>query len=139
MRISAALPHGVTAFLFEAARQRRELEGRLVDAVEAEGFAEVILPIVDYLEPYEPLLNPASRGELYRFIDRDGKLANRHLALQPFCLLAFRRESGLRGSWLGLEPFPGTVDHFFELIGHGHAFLLHKSVAGPWRNVPMAL
>jgi len=74
VRISAALPHGVTAFLFEAARQRRELEDRLVRALEEAGFSEVILPIVDYLEPYEPLLNPATRGELYRFIDRDGEL-----------------------------------------------------------------
>lgn len=74
MRISAALPHGVTAFLFEAARQRRNLESRLVTTLEEAGFSEVILPIVDYLEPYEPLLNPAARGELYRFIDRDGEL-----------------------------------------------------------------
>lgn len=74
MRISAALPHGVTAFLFEAARDRRELECRLVEILEEAGFSEVILPIVDYLEPYEPLLNPAARGELYRFIDRDGEL-----------------------------------------------------------------
>ena len=74
MRISAALPHGVTAFLFDAARRRRELETRLVETLEGAGFSEVILPIVDYLEPYEPLLNPAARGELYRFIDRDGEL-----------------------------------------------------------------
>lgn len=74
MRISAALPHGVTAFLFEPARQRRELEARLVKTLQEAGFSEVILPIVDYLEPYEPLLNPAARGELYRFIDRDGEL-----------------------------------------------------------------
>lgn len=74
MRISAALPHGVTAFLFEAARRRRELEARLVRVLEGAGFSEVILPIVDYLEPYEPLLNPAARGELYRFIDRDGEV-----------------------------------------------------------------
>jgi ATP phosphoribosyltransferase regulatory subunit HisZ len=74
VRISAALPHGVTAFLFEAAQRRRELETRMVETLEDAGFSEVILPIVDYLEPYEPLLNPAARGELYRFIDRDGEL-----------------------------------------------------------------
>jgi ATP phosphoribosyltransferase regulatory subunit len=74
VKISADLPQGVTALLFESARRRRALEARMVAALEAEGFAEVVLPIVDYLEPYEALLTPASRGELYRFVDRDGEL-----------------------------------------------------------------
>lgn len=74
MRISAGLPQGVTALLFDSARRRRRLEARLVRGLEAEGFAEVVLPILDYLEPYEPLLTPVSRGELYRFVDRDGEL-----------------------------------------------------------------
>jgi ATP phosphoribosyltransferase regulatory subunit len=73
MRVSAALPIGVAALLFESARRRREAEGRLVALFEAAGYAEVILPILDYLEPYEALLTPASRSELYRFIDRDGE------------------------------------------------------------------
>ena len=74
MRISAGLPRGVAALLFAAARRRRRLEARLAAALEAAGFSEVVLPIVDYLEPYEPLLTAASRGELYRFVDRDGEL-----------------------------------------------------------------
>lgn len=73
MRVSAALPIGVAALLFESARRRREAEGRLVALFEEGGYAEVILPILDYLEPYEELLTSASRGELYRFIDRDGE------------------------------------------------------------------
>ncbi|HEX2164041.1 MAG TPA: ATP phosphoribosyltransferase regulatory subunit, partial [Thermoanaerobaculia bacterium] len=74
MRISASLPQGVAALLFGAARRRRELEARLVERLSAAGFDEVVLPIVDYLEPYEPLLAAAGRGELYRFVDRDGEL-----------------------------------------------------------------
>lgn len=74
MRISAALPHGVTALLFEAASRRRELEKRLVDLLEAGGFAEVVLPILDYLEPYQAVLTPEARGELYQLIDRDGEV-----------------------------------------------------------------
>lgn len=74
MKVSAELPQGVTALLFDSARRRRELERRLVGSLEEAGFQEVILPILDYLEPYEPLLTPASRGELYRFVDRDGEL-----------------------------------------------------------------
>jgi len=74
VRISAALPTGMAALLFEAARRRRELEGRMVGELDAAGYSEVILPILDYFEPYEPFLTDASRGELYRFIDRDGEL-----------------------------------------------------------------
>lgn len=74
MKISADLPQGVTALLFDTARRRRGLEARMVATLEERGFAEVVLPIVDYAEPYEPLLTPASRGELYRFVDRDGEL-----------------------------------------------------------------
>jgi len=74
MRISAALPHGVSALFAESARRRRVLEASLVACLEGAGFDEVMLPIVDYLEPYEPLLTPVSRRELYQFVDRDGEL-----------------------------------------------------------------
>ena len=74
MRVSAALPTGVAALLFESARRRRDAEDRLVARLREAGYSEVILPILDYLEPYESLLTPASRGELYRFVDRDGEL-----------------------------------------------------------------
>lgn len=74
MRVSAALPTGVAALLFESARQRREAEERLTVRLRDSGYAEVILPILDYLEPYESLLTPATRSELYRFVDRDGEL-----------------------------------------------------------------
>jgi ATP phosphoribosyltransferase regulatory subunit HisZ len=74
VRVSAALPTGVAALLFESARRRRDAEERLVARLREAGYSEVILPILDYLEPYEPLLTPATRGELYRFVDRDGEL-----------------------------------------------------------------
>jgi ATP phosphoribosyltransferase regulatory subunit len=74
MRVSAALPAGVTALFFAAAEERRRLEERLVSRLLAAGYAEVVLPILDYFEPYEPLLPAAGRGELYRFIDRSGEV-----------------------------------------------------------------
>ena len=73
MRVSAALPIGVAALLFESARRRRAAESRLTEMLERAGYGEVILPILDYVEPYEALLTAASRSELYRFIDRDGE------------------------------------------------------------------
>lgn len=73
MKVTAALPSGVSALFFDSARRRRQLEGDLVELLEGCGYGEVILPILDYLEPYEPLLSTGARGELYRFIDRDGE------------------------------------------------------------------
>ncbi|HEX6902594.1 MAG TPA: ATP phosphoribosyltransferase regulatory subunit [Thermoanaerobaculia bacterium] len=95
MRVSAALPTGVAALLFESARQRREAEERLTARLRDSGYAEVILPILDYLEPYESLLTPATRGELYRFVDRDGELIALRSDFTPMLarLLAPRIES----------------------------------------------
>ena len=62
---------------------------------EEAGYAEVILPILDYLEPYESLLTPATRGELYRFVDRDGELLALRADFTPMLarLLAPRLDS----------------------------------------------
>ena len=51
MRISAALPPGVTALLFDEAARRRRFEEIAVAAFEERGFSEVVLPILDYFEP----------------------------------------------------------------------------------------
>ncbi len=74
MRISAALPTGVAALLFESAARRRALEAALVPLLERRGYGEAILPVLDYAAPYEPLLDERGRGELYRFVGRDGEL-----------------------------------------------------------------
>ena len=73
MRVTAGLPAGVSALLFEAARARRRLERSLAERLEAAGYAEVLLPILDYFDPYRDLLVGAER-ELYRFVDREGEL-----------------------------------------------------------------
>ncbi len=75
MKVSAALPTGVAALFFDSARHHRELEERLVGRLRESGFSEVILPVIDYLEPYEAMLpGSVSRDELYRFVDRDGEV-----------------------------------------------------------------
>lgn len=75
MKVSAALPTGVAALFFDSARHHRELEEKLVRRLIAGGFSEVILPVVDYLEPYEAMLaSTVSRDELYRFVGRDGEV-----------------------------------------------------------------
>lgn len=74
MRLSSTLPAGVSALFFDSAARLRRLEADLATALEELGFHEAVLPIVDYFAPYEPLLQPAVRSELYRFADRDGEL-----------------------------------------------------------------
>lgn len=74
MRITSAFPTGVTALLFEEAERRRRFEQLVIGELRERDFAEVILPILDYFEPYEALVSAEARDELYRFVDRDGEL-----------------------------------------------------------------
>lgn len=74
MKVTASLPTGVAALFFESARRRRLVEEAMVARLEAGGFSEVLLPIVDYADPYDDLPSLVRRGELYRFVDRDGEL-----------------------------------------------------------------
>jgi ATP phosphoribosyltransferase regulatory subunit len=62
--------------LAEATARRRRIEARFVDAFEAAGFNEVILPIIDYVEPYASLIDSAAAKQSYRFIDREGDLVS---------------------------------------------------------------
>lgn len=66
------LPRGVQAFLFEAAARRRRAEEAVASRLAAAGLAEVILPVLDYADPY---LGVTAEGDerLYRFIDRQGQ------------------------------------------------------------------
>ena len=64
MRISAALPTGVAALLFESAARRRAVESRLLPLLEVRGYGEAILPVLDYADPYQHLLDERQRGEL---------------------------------------------------------------------------
>jgi ATP phosphoribosyltransferase regulatory subunit len=57
----------------ETARRRR-IEARFVDAFGAAGFEEVVLPIIDYVEPYASLVDSTAAKQSYRFVDREGDL-----------------------------------------------------------------
>jgi ATP phosphoribosyltransferase regulatory subunit len=95
MRISATLPTGVAALLFESARRLRETESGLVERLSSAGYQEVILPILDYVEPYEAMSLANARAEIYRFVDRDGELLALRSDFTPMLarLLAPRLES----------------------------------------------
>lgn len=131
MRVSAGLPHGVTGILFEEARERRRLEAAFVEELQDAGYSEVILPILDYSEPYEPLLTASTREQLYRFVDRDGELLVLRADFTPLLarLLAPRLgtlELPLRAFYRGdvvrhQEVRPGRLREYYavgaELLG----------------------
>ena len=65
-------PTGVRPLLIEETARRRRIEAAITPNLERRGYAEVLLPIIDYAEPY------AATGldgrQTYRFVDRDGEL-----------------------------------------------------------------
>jgi ATP phosphoribosyltransferase regulatory subunit len=67
-------PTGVRALLIEETARRRRVEGRFVGALEGAGFAEVVLPIIDYADPYAPFVDRTGTKASYRFVDREGEL-----------------------------------------------------------------
>ena len=66
------LPRGVQALLFEAAERRRTAEESVVATLRAAGLREVILPVLDYADPYAGVTAEGDE-RLYRFLDRDGQ------------------------------------------------------------------
>lgn len=118
MRLSAGLPAGVSALLFDEARRRRELEADLVATLEAGDFREVILPVLDYYEPYAPLLTRSARGELYRFADRDGQM----LALRgDFTPMLARLLAPRFDAWHADEGEPLRVYYRGDVVRHQEA------------------
>jgi ATP phosphoribosyltransferase regulatory subunit HisZ len=64
----------VRPLLVEETARRRRTESRFVDLLEGAGFDEVLLPIIDYAEPYASIASPDAKRQSYRFVDRDGEL-----------------------------------------------------------------
>ena len=60
--------------LVEETARRRRAESRFVSLLEDAGFDEVLLPIIDYAEPYASISSADAKKQSYRFIDRDGEL-----------------------------------------------------------------
>jgi ATP phosphoribosyltransferase regulatory subunit len=67
-------PTGVRPLLVDAAARRKRIEQRFVEQLDAAGFSEVILPILDYVDVYEPVTPRDAAKKTYRFVDRDGDL-----------------------------------------------------------------
>lgn len=69
-------PTGARALLIEETARRRRIESRFVLLLEAAGFAEVVLPIIDFAEPYAGVADRGAARLSYRFVDRDGELVS---------------------------------------------------------------
>lgn len=65
-------PTGTRPLLIEETARRRRLESRIVALLEDSRFAEVVLPIIDFAEPYAGITG--REKESYRFTDREGEL-----------------------------------------------------------------
>ncbi len=67
-------PTGARPLLIEETARRRAIESRFVALLESAGFAEVVLPIIDFAEPYVGVTERDAAKQSYRFTDRDGEL-----------------------------------------------------------------
>ncbi len=67
-------PTGARALLIEETARRRRIEARFVSLLEEGGFAEVVLPVIDFVEPYAGLSERDAARQSYRFTDREGEL-----------------------------------------------------------------
>jgi ATP phosphoribosyltransferase regulatory subunit len=74
MATKSRYPTGVHPLRVEETARRRRIEARFVDVLTSTGFAEVVLPIIDYVEPYAALVDSAAAKQSYRFVDREGDL-----------------------------------------------------------------
>ena len=127
-----SFPVGVRALLREEAQQRRRIERAIVATLEERGYDEVILPIVDFVDPYRGLVDEKSLKQSYRFTDREGELLAVRSDFTPMVARVvaptIRRDETLRlfyrGDVVRNEPSRlGVTREYFqigaELIGDG--------------------
>ncbi len=67
-------PTGARPLLIEETARRRRIEARFVSVLEAASFAEIVLPIIDFAEPYASITGRETAKQSYRFTDREGEL-----------------------------------------------------------------
>ncbi|HEX2059846.1 MAG TPA: ATP phosphoribosyltransferase regulatory subunit [Thermoanaerobaculia bacterium] len=67
-------PTGARPLLIEETARRRRIESRFVALLEEAGFAEIVLPIIDFAEPYIAVTEKSAARQSYRFTDREGEL-----------------------------------------------------------------
>jgi ATP phosphoribosyltransferase regulatory subunit HisZ len=70
--LKSSYPVGAQALLPAGVRRRRAAEDVSVAILQARGFEEIVLPIIDFVDPYDGAIDPDLLRRSYRFIDRQG-------------------------------------------------------------------
>jgi ATP phosphoribosyltransferase regulatory subunit HisZ len=96
-------PTGARPLLIEETARRRRIESRVVALLEGGGFAEVVLPIIDFAEPYAGITGRAAAKQSYRFTDREGELVSIRSDFTP--MVARALAPALRENNLPLRVF----------------------------------
>jgi len=96
-------PTGARPLLIEETARRRRIESRFVALLEGAGFAEVVLPIIDFAEPYQGVTGRESAKQSYRFTDREGELVTIRSDFTP--MVARALAPALRDAELPLRVF----------------------------------
>jgi len=96
-------PTGARPLLIEETARRRRIESRFVGLLESAGFAEVVLPIIDFAEPYTGITGRDAAKQSYRFIDREGELVSIRSDFTP--MVARALAPALRDTDLPLRVF----------------------------------
>lgn len=103
MAAKLTYPTGVRPLLIEETARRRRIESRFVEILERERFAEVTLPIIDYVDPYTSLADRDATRQSYRFVDREGDLVAIRSDFTP--MLARALAPSMRAEELPLRLF----------------------------------
>jgi ATP phosphoribosyltransferase regulatory subunit len=73
-RPPAPIPQGVADHFWGQAASRRALEVELLRLFASWGYGDVLTPAFEYAETLDQRANPELQSELYRFVDRDGRM-----------------------------------------------------------------
>lgn len=72
--LNSSYPTGVRVLLPDDVRRRRRVESDIVAALEAHRFDEIVLPILDFVDPYAGAADRELQRQSYRFVDRAGEM-----------------------------------------------------------------
>ena len=68
------LPYGVADLFFEQSARKSKVEGILERTFDTWSYSEIITPTFEYHERLSAEASPQVREQIYRFLDRDGRM-----------------------------------------------------------------
>jgi len=98
-----SLPAGARVLMPAESSRRRSLESRIVTELQRGDYAEIILPVLDFVDPYRDVIPDDRSRQSYRFMDRNGDLVGIRSDFTPLAARALSR--ALTASDLPLRIF----------------------------------